>query len=334
MKIANAYLMKEININHVRQVMKRVETATKPQLASLTKLSVVTVNSLVKELCDLGELFEDQTVPSNGGRPALTYRYNYDFSLALVMYINEKQGQDLITATVINLEDNMVFREEYTMPTFDQKHFYEIIGNVLALHDSIKVIGIGIPGQTVNGEITVSSHRQLEGIRMTEDLEAQFGLPVIMENDVNAAISGYCAKQELDEDLCVIGMYFPTKYPPGMGIYLNGKVIKGKLGMAGEVKYLPMGVDWYSPVEEEVFIETVCRMIQTVNAILAPDQVVIYQKLVDQDAVIQAWEKYQAKLSMPSDPGLVLIDSFQEDFEAGMRWLTLKALEPALVQFN
>ncbi|MGP3785842.1 hypothetical protein [Paenibacillus sp. 1A_MP2] len=66
MKIANAYLMKEININHVRQVMKRVETATKPQLASLTKLSVVTVNSLVKELCDLGELFEDETVPSNG----------------------------------------------------------------------------------------------------------------------------------------------------------------------------------------------------------------------------------------------------------------------------
>lgn len=63
------------------------------------------------------------------------------------MYINEKQGQDLITATVINLEDNMVFREEYTMPTFDQKHFYEIIGNVLALHDSIKVIGIGIPGK-------------------------------------------------------------------------------------------------------------------------------------------------------------------------------------------
>ncbi|WP_405156668.1 ROK family protein [Paenibacillus sp. FSL K6-0108] len=334
MKIANAYLMKEININHVRQVMKRVETATKPQLASMTKLSVVTVNSLVKELCDMGELFEDETVPSNGGRPALTYRYNYDFSLALVMYINEKQGQDLITATVINLEDNMVFREEYTMPTFDQKHFYEIIGNVLAQHASIKVIGIGIPGQTVNGEITVSSHRQLEGIRMTEDLEAQFGLPVIMENDVNAAISGYCAKQELDEDQCVIGMYFPTHYPPGMGIHLDGKVIRGKLGMAGEVKYLPMGVDWYSSMEKELFIKTVCNMIQTVNAILAPNQVVIYQQMVEGDEVIQAWQMYQVELSMPSYPDIILIDSFREDFEAGMRWLALKALEPGLVQFN
>lgn len=66
MKKANANLIKEINLNNVRQAMKRVETATKPQLAALTKLSVVTVNSLVKELHDLGEIFEDETVPSNG----------------------------------------------------------------------------------------------------------------------------------------------------------------------------------------------------------------------------------------------------------------------------
>lgn len=61
--------MKEINLNNVRQVMKRMETATKPQLAALTKLSVVTVNSLVKELSELGELFEDLVVPSNGADP-------------------------------------------------------------------------------------------------------------------------------------------------------------------------------------------------------------------------------------------------------------------------
>ena len=46
MKIANANLMKEININNVRQVMKQVETAT-PQLASLTNE------------CGYGELYSD-----------------------------------------------------------------------------------------------------------------------------------------------------------------------------------------------------------------------------------------------------------------------------------
>ncbi|MFD2876338.1 hypothetical protein ACFTAO_10860 [Paenibacillus rhizoplanae] len=118
-RIANANLMKEMNLNNVRQVMKRMETATKPQLAALTKLSVVTVNSLVKELSELGELFEDLVVPSNGGRPAQTYRYNYNFSLALVMYVTEKKaGKVLVSATVINLKDDILMKDEHIIPVF------------------------------------------------------------------------------------------------------------------------------------------------------------------------------------------------------------------------
>lgn len=334
MKIANANLMKEININNVRQVMKQVETATKPQLASLTKLSVVTVNSLVKELCELGELYEDETIPSNGGRPALTYRYNYDFSLVLVIYMNDKQGQDVITATVINLENTILLKEEHTLPEFDQTQFLGIIKTILAQHSSIKGIGIGIPGQTVNGEITVSSHQQLKGFRMAEEIEARFGLPVMVENDVNAAVSGYCSQQELDEGSSVIGIYFPTHYPPGMGIYLNGKVVKGKNGMAGEIKFLPLEKDWYSPMKPEVFAETVYQIIHTVNAILAPDRVVIYQSQVEAEAFIQGWESYQAEQLMPVFPEVILNESFQEHFEAGMRWLTLKELEPNIIQIT
>lgn len=334
MKIANANLMKEININNVRQVMKQVETATKPQLASLTKLSVVTVNSLVKELCELGELYEDETIPSNGGRPALTYRYNYDFSLALVIYMNDKQGQDVITATVINLENTILLKEEHTLPEFDQTEFLGIIEPILAQYPSIKGIGIGIPGQTVNGEITVSSHQQLKGVRMVEEIEARFGLPVMVENDVNAAVSGYCSQQEIDEGNSVIGMYFPTHYPPGMGIYLNGKVVKGKNGMAGEIKFLPLEIDWYSPMKPDVFAERVYQMIHTVNAILAPDRVVVYQSQVEAETFIRGWESYRAGQLMPVFPEVIINESFQEHFEAGMRWLTLKELEPNIIQIT
>lgn len=66
MEKANGYLIKDINLNLVRQAMKQIGTGSKSQLAALTKLSVVTINSLVKELVQLGELSEDETVPSNG----------------------------------------------------------------------------------------------------------------------------------------------------------------------------------------------------------------------------------------------------------------------------
>ncbi|KZV13672.1 hypothetical protein F511_45166 [Dorcoceras hygrometricum] len=334
MKKANTNLVKEINLNIVRQVMKRVEMATKPQLAALTKLSVVTVNSLVKELHERGELFEDETVPSNGGRPALTYRYNYDFSQALVIHMKEIQGSELlISAAVINLEDRTLEKEEYVMPVFHVQPFYDNINRLLDSFPSIKRIGIGIPGQMADGEIRVSSHRELTGLRLVEDLEQQFGLPVTVENDINAAISGYCAKlePELKESYCVAGIYFPNQYPPGMGIYLDGKMIKGKHGMAGEIKFLPSAPDWYQEIAAETFLECAFQIIQTVNAVLAPDKFVIYQNMTCADRWFPAWESYQLAHPMPTLPEIILQDTFQQDFEAGMRWLTLKELEPALI---
>lgn len=331
MKKASANLMKEINLNNVRQVMKRVETATKPQLASLTKLSVVTVNSLIKELYMLGELFEDETVPSNGGRPALTYKYNYNFSLGLILYLKENDGQELISAAIINLKNDLLANEQFVMPTFDRQRLFAIIEHFITLYPSIKVIGIGIPGQAVNGEITVSSHHELTGFRMIEEIESRFGLPVMIENDVNAAIFGYAMKHELEEEQCILGIYFPMKYPPGMGIYLNGEIIKGKNGMSGEIKFLPLSLDWTLEMTKERFVQAVCQIIHTVNVVLAPDKIVIYQYRLDAEGLMSEWEAYRHLHPMPSDPEVVLKQTFQQDFEAGMRSLTLKELEPALL---
>ncbi|MEO3945963.1 ROK family protein [Gorillibacterium sp. CAU 1737] len=335
MKNANANLMKEINLNNVRQVMKRMETATKPQLAALTKLSVVTVNSLVKELQDRGEMVEDEIVPSNGGRPALTYRYNFDYSLALVLYMREKEGQEQITASVVNLEDRVLFKEELVMPVFERQGFYEVMERLLEAYPSIKVIGMGIPGQAVNGIVTVTGHRELTGYRMIEEIESQFGLPVVVENDMNAAISGYCAKQAADEESCTVGIYFPAQYPPGMGIYLDGKIMRGKQGMAGEISFLPTAMlDWHGKLAPEVFLAGACRIIQSVNAVLAPDKVVIYQDRVGATVWESAWKAFLRQTPMAANPEVVQLDTFQEDFEAGMRWLTLKALEPSLLELR
>ncbi|MBP1993651.1 ROK family protein [Paenibacillus eucommiae] len=331
MRKANANLMKEINMNNVREAMQQLETATKPQLSSLTKLSVVTINSLVKELHERGELFEDMIIPSNGGRPAQTYRYNYDFSLALILYLKEKQGQELVSASVVNLEDQMLSREEYMMPVFDRQHFHNIVAHFIAMYPSIKIIGMGIPGQAVNGEITVSSHQELRGSRMVEEIESDFGLRVLVENDVNAAISGYCMKQGEAEEQCILGIYFPNSYPPGMGIILDGKVVKGRHGMSGEIKFLPGSPDWSREMASNTFVDVVCQIIQTVNAVLAPDKIIIYQDRVVEDSWEPAWELYRDSHPMPSYPEIILEKTFQQDFETGLRRMTLKAMQSNLV---
>lgn len=337
MKNANANWMKEINLNNVRLVMKRIETATKPQLATLTGLSVVTVNSLVKELHGLGELFEDEAAPSSGGRPALNYRYNYDYAMALVLYIQERQGQELAVAAVVNLADDAKYQEELVLPVFELASFYAMIDGILEQYPAIQVIGIGIPGQVVLGEITVSSHVELRGVRMAEELQTRFGLPVMIENDVNAAVVGYCTRDaEFGENMCVTGIYFPGRYPPGMGIYVDGRLIKGKHGMAGEIKFLPLELDWkvMGMAAEQEFIEAVCKILQIVNAVLAPNQIILYQNRVAAEAWSRAWDDYRLTHPMAIQPEIRVLDSFQADFEAGMRWLTLQELMPVIAEPN
>ena len=48
---ADTRLMKQLNINTLRRVLSEQGQATKPQLAGLTGLSVVTVNALIAEKC-------------------------------------------------------------------------------------------------------------------------------------------------------------------------------------------------------------------------------------------------------------------------------------------
>ena len=52
----NPIQMKQENLSVLRNVFLKQHSATKPQLAKLSGLSVVTVNSLIHELLETGEV--------------------------------------------------------------------------------------------------------------------------------------------------------------------------------------------------------------------------------------------------------------------------------------
>ena len=68
---ADTRLMKQLNISTLRRVLSGEGKATKPQLSRLTGLSVVTVNALITEMLEQGEVQELGMVPSGGGRPSM-----------------------------------------------------------------------------------------------------------------------------------------------------------------------------------------------------------------------------------------------------------------------
>ena len=333
MKRADTTLMKEINLNTVRRTLKRIGTASKPQLSKETGLSVVTVAALVRELAERGELTEEEAGPSTGGRPATLYRFNYRHSLALVMHLYERESLDTVFASVVDLRGEEVAREDQPFDELDCPSWLDWIGRLLTVYPNIGIVGLGIPGQAVDGEIEVSSHKRLIGLNPAALIGERFGLPVLLENDVNAALQGYLADEtppRHSEERIVLGLYFPDKYPPGLAISIGGRTIRGRKGMAGEIKYLPLGIDWNSPLVGDVFEETVCRLAHTVCAVLAPDRIVLYGERLNSSPWRGAWQDFIRHYPLPAEPEVEGSGQFAEHFALGLRKLALQALEPKL----
>lgn len=321
-------LIKKKNIDLLRDEMKRIKTATKPQLAELTGISLVTVNSLIKNLVESKEVLEDTVVQPQLGRPAVTYKYNAEYKLALLIFTHEIDGEDIANFIVINLYGEKIavykkFLGEISIESFDSS-----IEEILLIYDNIEVIGFGLPAQEVNGRLSVSDYDNLRNVEFCSYIQVRFNKPVFIENDINAATVGYCCTNVQTKDECIIGLYFPSKYAPGAGIYRNGELIKGRDGLAGEIKYLPLNIDWeHFDYLEATVNQIVLKVIRIFMCLYNPDKIVIYKENVRYDFTSELEKICISSVEKILLPSIVISNNLNSDFENGMICLALEKLK-------
>jgi hypothetical protein len=329
MNTVNTNLQKEINLNKLRNAFKLKKIASKPQLAELTGLSVVTINSLVNILVENGEVIEDVIMPSNGGRPATAYRFNNEFSLALVIYMYEQNSQDTVSISVSDLYGEIVDKIEKKMDKIKKDSFDSFIEKMLLKYPNIKVISFGMPGEEVDGRLLISDYIELIDQYFTTYINEKFNLPVIFENDINAAIEGYCCSHGVAKSQCVIGIYFPSKYPPGAGIYMNGGIYKGRNGLAGEIKYLPLGVDWENFDFDKVQMnEIILKTLLAFSCMYNPDIIVLYGDEISDNIISEFKSKCSSEIEKIMIPQIIISKDLNHDFEIGIKQIALNYLEP------
>src|ERR1700722_2000053 len=104
---------------------------------------------------------------------------------------------------------------------------------------NLRGVGIGLPGFIlIDKGIIVGSNNmpEFENYPVREEIEKRLGAKVILENDANAAALGekwMGAGREVD-DLVLLTLGTGI----GGGIIVNGRVLHGHLGMAGELGHL------------------------------------------------------------------------------------------------
>jgi glucokinase len=128
----------------------------------------------------------------------------------------------------------------------------EIVASVVALvrgvqervgRDDLLGVGIGVPGyiKMDTGVIIGAANLPLTGFPIRDDLQRRLGIPILLENDANAAALG---EYWMGAGRGVKNLFLLTLGTGiGGGIIVDGKVLHGFAGMAGEPGHMTVYPD-------------------------------------------------------------------------------------------
>jgi hypothetical protein len=326
---ANRTQMKEINKNILRQILKERKKATKPELAVLTDLSVVTVNTLISEMVASGEVIEGDEVPSNGGRPSKQFIYNGNYKKAIIIYGHEYNNQNLFHMLIINslgecIDSKKEYYAEIVTDSFDKwiEAAFESYKNICA-------IVFGLPGAEENGVIYVHDYPFIVGNKFLHYYQEKYQVPVLYENDINATVCGFYARQNSEAVQTVVGLYYPRIYGPGAGVVIRGEIHKGCKNFAGEVNWIPLKPSWdevnYDNMEEVVSMLSQITVVY--SCVLAPERIVFYGDFLTDEILEKLVLRVQKLLEGNFLPHIQFEKSLEKDFENGMIQIALSEFD-------
>ena len=152
-----------------------------------------------------------------------------------------------------------------------------------------RTIGVGIPGSVRDGVVAMALNVGIDGpVPLAADLASRLGVPVWVENDVNAAAIG--AHQQLGlssgADPVESLTYLSIGTGFAAGTVIAGEVVRGAMGAAGEIGHVAM------PGRDE---PCVCGQNGCIEAIASGSAVVTRMRLAGiAGGVVELWDAADA----------------------------------------
>ncbi len=155
-------------------------------------------------------------------------------------------GGTKIEGAILGSPESATVINRMRIPTEQEKGYRHIINQIVKLVDKMREdsglspekIGIGTPGSfdPNTGLHKNSNTTCLNGMPFRKDLQEALGLPLNMANDANCFAMAEArlgvVREEMPEARVVFGVIMGTGV--GGGVVINGQVINGRQGIAGE----------------------------------------------------------------------------------------------------
>ncbi|MEU4768757.1 ROK family protein [Actinosynnema sp. NPDC023794] len=236
--------MRVLNQRAVLDRLRDGGPATRPQLAKDTGLSKPTVGQALLDLEQHGLVRPIGRTSAGPGRSAVVYEPNPAAGHVLGVDI----GRQRIRVAVADLAGSVIARSDErnrcrsaTALVRTVRELAERTASDAGLSPADLVVKVvGTPGVPDPRDRTLRHAPNLPGWErpgLLDDLEAELGAGLVVENDANLAAVGeqaYGVARDVDVFVCLtVGTGI------GMGIVVDGRLFRGAHGAAGEVGYLP-----------------------------------------------------------------------------------------------
>lgn len=314
----------------IRQALLEVESATKAEISERVGISFPTISKILTQMEEEGEVRLVGLAQSSGGRRAAKYAYNPEHMWGLALFLEKEKTQYII------FDCSGKIKRRGSRPSVLVKGGMDLLTALIeellsAGNARIKALSIGVPGAVERGRIIyIPGYEEFSDIDLAARYGAHFSMPVVVENDMNAAVLGYHSYKGSTEDQSLVYLY-SGQNGPGAGILVNGEVVRGSTLFAGEISFVPQ-------YEERNFGQAIAEASDQVDRVDAFSRLVaMFAATINPHTIILCSEEMEigmvAKIATGSSryipaahlPKLTLSD-WEWDYLCGLRRLCLELL--------
>jgi Transcriptional regulator/sugar kinase len=316
--------MKNMILQGLRSALLTLGSATKAELSQKLGISFPTISKFLGQMEEAGELLTVGLDDSSGGRRAQRYAYNPEVMLGLAIFFEKSD----MSYTIFNCAGEI--KEQGTTASAlinDVPGLTMHIEQLIRSYPKVSSIAIGVPGAVNNGKlIHIPDYPNFQHIDLKQLLEVQFARPVVVENDMNAAVLGYYKNSGHQNNPSLAYLYFGQN-GPGAGIMINGDVVRGSSFFSGEVSFVPQydHSNFHQAMKRQdgdSRLDAISRLVASFTAILNPHTIIFNHAEVSPSMLEQISERsadYIPKEHLP----LLTASDLKKDYLNGLQSLGL-----------
>lgn len=224
---------------------------TRKEMIELSGLHKPTITNIVNELLEMN-VIEKCIAPLAENQRKVD---GFTVKTRKIKILSARWTRTFFRVSLYTLRNEVDDSEFFKINTDENIHItvskiLETIDRLLERHHTNHILGmcVGIPGPYIRGERNIAlvpGYENLEKIDIQKVFSDRFPFPVITEHDAHLSALAEWKKLSIEERnscTCLLALQ-SIGIGIGAGVILNGKIVEGAIGIAGEIGQ--MGI-WFS----------------------------------------------------------------------------------------